>query len=241
MLPPYWITFLIAATGLSACQLQDVKDGDSAPVHAPERLARLEQTLDRQKARIMELELRLLAEQSEVRKLSSSQEQAIQEVVRVKAKLRSHNSKAETVANLAEAKLALEGLRTKRSGALHANALQRADQYLSMSETALKSGNYDGASYLIGRANASLHATNIASDEDRESNSNLTTFALPVPMTVGQRCNVRAGPGLEKKVLYRLNAGKAVSATGYRGLWVQIRGTDKTAGWIHYSLLKGNP
>lgn len=238
---PIRALLLTVACGLSACQLQEVREAEQADPPSTDQIAELEETIDRQKTTIMGLELRLLAKQSEVQNLSASQEQAIQEVVRVKAKLRSRDSKAETVANLAEAKLALSALQAKKTGGIKATALERADQYLAMSEAALKNGNYDGASYLIGQAKSSLHAAHMSPDEPSESADSSTTFSLPVPMTVRQRCNVRAGPGLNEKVLYQLTAGKAVLATGYQGLWVQISDDNTSAGWIHFSLLKSNP
>ena len=162
-------------------------------------------------------------------------------MVRVKAKLRSHSSKAETVANLAEAKLALKGAQANKTGRLPANVLERADQYLAMSETELKSENYAGASYLIGQAKSSLQAENTSPGEPSQGSDDLTAFSLPVRMVVRQRCNVRAGPGLDTRVLYQLNAGKTVSATGYQGLWVKIRRDKRSAGWIHFSLLNDKP
>lgn len=235
---PKRIALLTVAAALSACQLQGFKKEKQATLRPATPMSRLEATVALQRARIMELELLLLAKQSEIHKLSSTQEHTIQEVVRVKAKLRSRNSKAETVANLAEVKLTLESLQAGKGQNLQAKPLERARQYISMGEAALENGNYDGAFYLIGQARASLAAADTNPEEHLESNAKRTVFPLPVPMKVTQRCNVRAGPGLEKKVLYRLNAGAVVLATGYRGLWIQVKGGNDTKGWIHYSLLK---
>jgi hypothetical protein len=168
--------------------------------------------------------------------MSLVQEQAIQEVVRVKAKLRSRNSKAETVANLAEVKLALQGLQTQDAQYSDVEGLERARQYVAMSEAALDEQNYDGAFYLIGQAKALF--TSMALPEERpEANSNSQIFSIPVRMTVTQRCNVRTGPGTDKRVLTQLDAGTTVLAVGYRQLWVRIQQQDDTTGWIHYSLL----
>ena len=188
----------------------------------------------------MQLELQLVAKQSEITRLSSAQEQAVQELVRLKSKLRSRNSKAETVANLAEVKLALQAAQASGAGRQRDDGLKRAQQYIAMSEAALEENNYDGASYLIGQAKYSLRTSIEPPGEDPEGDSKTSHFALPVQMTVTRRSNVRAGPGTDSEVLATLDSGTSVSATGYRGLWVRIQRRKESTGWIHYSLLESH-
>lgn len=244
---PRWSSRLVRSAflcllvvGVSACSRQNVKPEEKPVLQEPTDLTQLEGTIDRQKARIMELELRLLAMQAEIERLSSAQEQAIQEVVRVKAKLRSHNSKAETVANLAEVKLAIQGAQARDLQDGQVEGLARARQYVAMSEAALQESNYDGASYLISQAKSSLHISMAASAESPDGNSNMHRFAQPVRLTVTQRSNVRAGPGTHSKVLHQLDSGVSVLATGYRDLWVRVQSEGKPDGWIHYSLLEAS-
>jgi uncharacterized protein YgiM (DUF1202 family) len=247
MQPHRWPTHLLKpvflcalGAGLSACALQSVKKEEQPTVQTPPEITQLEQTIGRQKNRIMQLELRLLAERAETQRLSSAQEMTIQEVVRVKAKLRSRNSKAETVANLAEVKLAIEGLQAKGSGNLLAERLERAQQYVAMSEAALEENNYDGASYLISKAKYALRTSMSSPSESSQGDSGTHSFSLPVRLMVTTRSNVRSGPGTDTKVLDQVSSGKSVSATGYRGLWVRIERENKDSGWIHYSLLKAS-
>lgn len=237
---PAGIGLALIAASLAACQPQWLRDEETVR-RQDIQIAQLEDAVGRQKTRIMELELRLLSKESEIEKLSATQEQAIQEVVRVTAKLRSRNSKAETVADLAEVKLALDGLQTKMGSDSQSPSVERARQYLSMSKEALESGNVDGASYLIGQAKSSIRVAGSSSDEHAEDDGNMTAFSQPVSMTVVRKSNVRTGPGLDKKVLYQLDPGVSVSAVGYQGLWVRIQDTDESAGWIHYSLVKATP
>lgn len=231
------ICLVLLAIGLAACQPQGLKDEEAA-ARQDVRLAQLEDALDRKNTQVMALELQLLEKRSEIEKLSATQEQAIQEVVRVTAKLRSRSSKAETVADLAEVKLALDGLQARKRGAIQRPSIERARQYVTMSEEALESGNFDGASYLIRQAKASIRVADFSSDERAEDDSDTTVFPEPVLMTVTRKSNVRAGPGLDKQVLYQLDQGRSVSATGYQGLWVRIDGSNGSTGWIHYSLLQ---
>lgn len=229
---------LLSTVVLSACQLQPSRDAaDAAPLSAAQR-AKLEKTVAVQQNSIMALELQLLAERSEVQQLAYAREQAIQEVVRAKAKLRSRNGKAETVANLAEVKLTLESLRAGGGARLQTASLDRAAKYIAMSEAALADGNIDGAAYLAGQARVSLDAANVRPSRQSPGSGDIAHFSAPQRMTVGQRSNVRAGPGNRHQVLYQLDAGSVVRATGYRRLWVRIIGDDdRPDGWIHYRLL----
>lgn len=245
--PQRWLTRLskpillcLLTAGLSACALQSITEGEELAAQASDEVVRLEETIGQQKSSIMQLELQLLARQSEIKRLSSAQEQVIQEIVRLKSKLRSRNSKAETVANLAEVKLALQSAQTKDSRHLRGDGLERAQQYVAMSEAALEERNYDGASYLIGQAKYSLRTSLESRGGRSEGDSDANSFSLPVRMTVTQRCNVRAGPGTDTKVLAKLNSGSSVLATGYQDLWIRIQRKDETTGWVHYSLLKAD-
>ncbi len=243
-----WVTHLprsvlacLLAASISACALEELEQ-EPAEVEEPTEqiqaeVVQLAETVRQKNTRILELELRLLMKQSEIRRLSFAQEQAIQEVVRAKAKLRSRNSKAETVANLAEVKLTLEGAETRGNRVLQSEGLERARQYIAMSEAALEEHNYDGASYLIGQAKSSLLTSAVSSDESSQGNSDTYNFFLPVRMTVTQQCNVRAGPGTDKEVLAQLTSGTPVLAIGYEELWVRIQREGEAAGWVHYSLL----
>lgn len=230
----------LLAAGLSACALQGVQVEKKPAQQTSEDIVRLEQTVNQQKRHVMQLELQLVAKQSEIERLSSAKDQAVQELVRLKSKLRSRNSKAETVANLAEVKLALQAAQASGAKRHRDDGLKRAQQYVAMSEAALEEGNYDGASYLIGQAKFSLRTSIEPSGEDAEVDGKTSPFALPVQMTVTRKSNVRAGPGTDTEVLATLDSGASVSATGYRGLWVRIQRKKESIGWIHYSLLESN-
>lgn len=235
-LPKLVFLYLLVA-GLSACAPLGVKDAEEPTLRTPANAAQRDATIRRQKSRIMQLELRLLSKRSEIRRLSSAWEQAIQEVVRVKAKLRSRYSKAETVANLAEIKLGLQSIKRKDRADYQAEDLKRAQQYIAMSEVALDEKNYDGASYLIGQAQSYLRTSKDVPGDSSEGDSKTHNFSPPIRMTVTQRCNVREGPGTDQKILTQLHSGVLVLATGYRDLWVRMQRKDGSSGWIHYSLL----
>ena len=80
----------------------------------------LQQTLAKRDASLAKLQLRLLERDAQIKqleeRLNSQQEmldEAIQEVVRAKAKLRTLESKAEAASEMAEAEIAIKALKTQ--------------------------------------------------------------------------------------------------------------------------------
>ena len=84
---------------------------------------KLQQTLAKRDASLAKLQLRLLERDAQIKQLeerSNSQQEmldeAIQEVVRAKAKLRSLESKAEAASEMAEAEIAIKALKAQLAG-----------------------------------------------------------------------------------------------------------------------------
>jgi SH3-like domain-containing protein len=65
------------------------------------------------------------------------------------------------------------------------------------------------------------------------------TFAIPVPLRVVARGNVREGPGTGFSVAFTLDAGALVLGHSYANEWVRIVDDDGRAGWITRSLVSG--
>ena len=87
--------------------------------------SRLEKSLKKSRERNRELKLELLDRTALVHQLEAEKERAIEAVVQAKARLRSRQSKAETVANLAEMKLALQQAAEESSGSDQASLRSR--------------------------------------------------------------------------------------------------------------------
>lgn len=56
---------------------------------------------------------------------------------------------------------------------------------------------------------------------------------------LGERINVRAGPGTDHAVLRQLDDGSPVRIVGERGDWLWILLPDGDAAWVHRSLVAG--
>lgn len=248
------ITILVATLALLAgCQTPpEEPDQTPPPVPPPQRsdpqLTAARETIATLQAQItllkqrqatareqqLELQLQLLEKQSRIAQLQQAHSQAVQEVVRAKARLRSRHSKAETVANLAELKLSLKNAQKRGDDSTPSTALLRARQYLAMAEAELEANNFEGASYLIDQARRSLGR---ADSSDNNVSSQSSAFPVPLKMKVKGTANVRSGANRKQRVLFQLHDGAQVSAIDRKGLWVHIRTADKKKGWIHFGLL----
>ena len=94
-----------------------------------------------QEALIRQLEERVLAQQR-------SLDDAIQEVVRAKAKQRNLGSRAQAASEMAEAEIALKTFRAKGDG----RELAQAEQLLKLASEEFENENFGGALYLTSRA-----------------------------------------------------------------------------------------
>jgi len=159
-------------------------------------------------------------------------EDAIQEVVRAKAKQRSVESRAEAAAQMAEAEIALETYRGRLDGR-HSPELTQAEQLLKRGNTEFDVRNFGGALYLAIQAKSNIRdGTRRLEDE--------TPFAPPLTFTVRTTSNLRKGPGREFAVIDTLDTGTTVTGYGAKGSWVRVRGKDGTEGWIHQGLLNAS-
>ena len=217
---------------------------------------RLERVLTEQTAARQELEKKMAKLQLDLMKkeiqaeepfdrevlLQKKLDEAIQEVVRAKAKLRSLESKAEAASSIAEAEVALKDLKAKTAGQARVPEIARADYLLEMSAQEFKRENYSGALYLTSQAKSLVRM-----GEERLTNQNRpprklesVSFIVPVRLEVLKRSNVRQGPGLEFKVLFVADKGSSVIGYSYNGQWVRVKSGDGRHGWIFHTLVDGH-
>jgi hypothetical protein len=199
--------------------------------------AQLKKMLRKTRKQNQEMQLQLLDNTALVHQLKAQREQAIEEVVRTKARLRSRQSRAEAVANLAEVKLILQGTAARGTHPESMRALAEARELIGMAEQALNEDNLEGASYLMAEARQLLSAppgTDAAAPGRRQGE---ILFATPFDMEAQRKGNVRQKPGLQSEVLFQLNSGDRVRVLGRRGTWLNIRTGDRRTGWMHHNLL----
>lgn len=242
-LPGWELVFVLSALGMlvQACAsappqqtAQPVPD-TVAVVELPTEYRALEQ-------KIAELQLRLLEREAQEIGLREKLDEAIQDVVRTKAKLHSIESKAEAASTMAEAEIALKDLRAAAVDREPGPGVIQAEQLLEMSAREFEKENFGGSLYLAGQAKSL-----IKTDQGRLSGDNLplrqgeVLFASPLPLQVVKKSNVRKGPGSGFEVLFTLEKGAPLVGHSRRGQWVRVRDEQGRDGWIFHTLVGSRP
>ena len=206
------------------------------PAAAPETVVVRDRDQDR---RVAALELRMLERDAQIVALTGQLNDARQEVVRAMARLRTLATRAEAASGMAEAELAVQSLKAKADR--DAPELAQAQQLLDLSGGEFNSENYGGALYLANQAKTVAKAaeSRVASAHNLATRPGEVLFAIPVPLKVVSRANVRDGPGTNFSVLYTLEGGTLVLGHSYATDWVRVVDDSGRAGWITRNLVTG--
>lgn len=232
----------IFATLLSGCPLNGEADKNALVVAENKQLqhknTQLETEINTRKTLNANLKMQLLEKNAQIKKLKVIQKGLGKEIVRSRTKIRFPKNKAEAVSILAETETLLD---TAKEKALHADPKQsfdEPDQLMSESKNELDKGNYTKACYLAAQALEQVQTIQMkAETESRPLKGSLNHFVFPLLMQVTKMSNLREHPGMDAKVVSILKKNTEVTATGYRGHWIQITVKDGPSGWIHSSLL----
>lgn len=209
-------------------------DEQAASARQAERIRDLQE-------RVAELQLGLLDKEAQVAELRENLDEAVLEVVRAKARLQSVDSRAEAASTMAEAEIALNGVRDAAGGDTGPELLQ-AEQLLEMSARAFEGENYGGALYLASQAMglASIGRGRFsAGDVSRRAGE--ISFAVPLRLETVRNSNVRDGPGRGSKVLFTVRERTPLVGLAYVGQWVRIRDDQGRGGWVFHSLVRSRP
>jgi hypothetical protein len=173
------------------------------------------------------------------RALEAKLDEAIQEVVRAKSKLRSLESRAEAASNMAEAEIALKAIEAQGKGAEEGHDVSQAQQLLKRSAEEFKNENYGGALYLANQAKSLLRTGEVrpATRDRLTPVAGESPFDAPMPLQLTRDGNLREGPGLEFRVITLLPKGSKVSGLSRKDQWVRVRGETGATGWVFQTLL----
>jgi hypothetical protein len=240
----YPLTLLLVAAGLIAgCASLNRQQAEQAVASQKLQDALTKQTSSNQEleGKLAGLQMLLLEKEAKNKDLDRRLDEAILEVVRTKAKLRSLDSKAEAVSALAEGEIALKALKANVPGVENDADFLQAAELLKASGLELKKENFGGALYLATQAKS------IINESQERSTGRVRTpmmagevpFAAPLPLRLVSSSKVREGPGLDSKVLFTLPEGTALVGYSYRGLWVRVSGEGARNGWVYYNLIAG--
>ncbi|MCZ6697076.1 MAG: SH3 domain-containing protein [Acidobacteria bacterium] len=240
--------FVAMALAVSSCQtsstqrsLKGQEELHRAITRSEMAIRDLEEENGRQK--LQSIEQRALIKQLEQRLLSQHQmlDDAIQEVVRVKAKQRSLESRAEAASELAEAEIALKALRDRLSDA-NRPKLANAERLLVRANEEFNSQNFGGVLYLVSQTKSQIKTDMLRlAERDRgERMEGEIPFAIPLQLIVNTRGNLRIGPGRKFRVLVTLEAGTPITGYSLKNSWLRVESDQGRVGWIHRSLVSAN-
>lgn len=207
-----------------------------------------ERLLQEKESHINRLQLQLLESEARYRskmdQISSQQEmldEAVVEVVRAKAKLRSIESRAEAASSIAEAEIALKSLKENMAVADDepSEDVLKAEALLRMSSNEFKKQNYGGALYLAGQTQGHIRSiqSNLSNQTDYSLAPGEVMFAQPLPLKVLKRCNLRQGPSKRSKIKRTLDPGAMIVGYSYKAAWVRVHTADGEQGWIFQTLV----
>ncbi|UCF56517.1 MAG: SH3 domain-containing protein [Deltaproteobacteria bacterium] len=199
-----------------------------------DRIAKIQLNVLEKDAQIKELEQRLISQQEML-------DEAVQEVVRAKAKLRTLESKAEAASNMAEAEIAIKALKAELGAGKKDPDVIKAEQLLKMSAREFKKENYGGTLYLTSQAKGHIEAgqMRLRGREETPTFKGEVLFAQPLPLRVLKTSNLRERPDRNSKVLTTLEKGTTVVGYSYMGEWVRVHTEEGTYGWIYQTLVVG--
>ncbi len=210
---------------------------------ARESLSASEAAARSAEARAAELSSRLLEKTAELQGSAERQatlqrqlDDAIQEVVRAKAKLRSLESRADAASAMAEAEIALKALQGRGAG-VNRQELDKAEDLLRMSSEEFERENYGGALFLASQAKSRLHAAEAAPTPRGVAQPDEVPFASPLTYLVHTDANVRAGPGSTFQVVGTMPKGTPVTAYARKNRWLRVTDDRGTTGWVFDGLL----
>lgn len=230
-----------AMTRQTEASLAERQELEKAYTEAKEALTKQTAAAQELDAKLARLKLLSLEKELQKKELNAKLEEAMLEVVRAKAKLRSLETKAETVSALAEGEIALKALRTSVPDQENDAKAAKAAELLKASAGELKKENYSGALYLATQAKALIREDEERSKQ-REKKAMMAgelAFAMPLPLQTVSQTKVKEGPSLDSKALFVVKQGTPFVGYSFKGPWVRVRAEDGRSGWLYYKVVDG--
>jgi TolA-binding protein len=230
----------LLALVLAACAANSASD-PAPPSAAPPVAAATprDSALERRAAR---LELRLAERDAQVADLQARLDEAREEIVRTLAKLQTVASRAEAASAMAEAEIAVQGLRA--AAGTQANGVAEVGQagtLLQQASTAFGQQNYGGALYLANETKrvAGMGRTRLAGagSERGSLRPGEVAFAVAVPLQAVARGKIREGPGSTYRVVFTVEPGAVLTGYSYVDQWVRVADESGHAGWMFVTLV----
>jgi hypothetical protein len=200
-----------------------------------------EAELSRVQLQLLEEGARSVASEKRLQAQEKMLDEAVQEVVRAKSKLRTIESRAEAASTMAETEIAVKAMQESLaadSGG-HLENMQRAEELLKMSAREFKGQNYAGALYLAGQARSQINTIQInpAPGDAGAIQPGEISFSQPLPLKIIKRCNFRRTPDLEGLVIEVLETGTLIVGFAHKDTWIRVATEGGRSGWVYQSLV----
>lgn len=189
-------------------------------------------------ARVARLDLDLAEREGELKEMESRLAEARLEVVRTMAKLQTVATRAEAASAMAEAEIAVQGLKAMGGTELR-GALAESQQMLAQSSEEFGRQNHGGALYLATQAKniATAGRARVAGVERAGRRQGEVLFAAPVRLEVTSRANLRDAPSTGARVVLTLEKGAPLTAISHVGYWLRVTDGSGREGWIFQELV----
>jgi len=149
-------------------------------------------------------------------------------MIAIESGVKRHQSRANAVSALAEARISLEN--AVRNAPWRGPAVGQAQTKLEEAERQLQAGRPGTAIFLASRAERMANALN---DEARLIAADEHTRFIGA-----RRVNLRAGPSTQHEILGVLTRRTPVSTERLEDRWWRVRTMSGQVGWVHARLLK---
>lgn len=164
----------------------------------------------------------------EIARLRDDLRQAEEALVLAESGLRGSHSRADAVSSIAEARIEVE--RAASLAPWRSAAIEEARGKLEEANSQIQEGHFGAALFFVYRA------TRIA--ELLEGEAKIVSERPGTRYVRSRRVNLRAGPSTSEEVVGVLAEGTPVFPELQEDVWMLVRVTSGSVGWVHQSLLR---
>jgi hypothetical protein len=168
--------------------------------------------------------------EDEVALLSRDLELTENEIIRLKAKLRGLDSKAEASSAIAEARILMNRYQAQRGKTAN---LERCQELVERAEQQILEENFGAAAFFAQKAEDLLQDRRrpapVPEASDRPAPKKSYTVRVPT-------LNIRATPGTDSEIVGRATRGDVLEAGFVRGDWLSVTAGD-VSGWVYRTLV----
>jgi len=221
-----WLSRLAVVEAQCAAQLST----SAEPVERPPEVEKPAPETERLQSKLKKADDEQRRLEDAVALLTRDLELTENEIIRLKAKLRGLDSKAEASSAIAEARILMKRYQEQRGRSVN---LARCQELVERAEQQILDENYGAASFFAQKAQELLQ------DRRRTAPSGGAERSAPKKdyTVVATTLNIRSEPSPTARVVGKLKKGETLQALAIRGDWVRVK-IEGGDGWVYLRLLR---